>query len=134
MTFSSSTTDSGLKHIYRSCSPDNDRERARSESHKLLRLFAVNGLFGVMMGVVMAILLITLDIHGLGGLSWQDPEGMIAIALLGSGFAITFGGAAIATAIMLIDTDEDHTVLFHNPHGFFISPPASPDNKLGDAA
>jgi hypothetical protein len=88
----------------------------------LLRLFIINGTFGILMGTVMAGMLIFLDIQGLGELSLHNKDGAVAIALLAAGLAITFGGAAIATAIMLLDWDEEEPVSFHMTHHFFINP------------
>jgi hypothetical protein len=90
---------------------------------QFLRLFVINGAFGILMGIVMAGMLIFLDIQGLGELSLHEKDGAVAIALLAAGLAITFGGAAIATAIMLLDWDEEEPVSFQMTHHFFIHPP-----------
>lgn len=71
----------------------------------LLRLFALHGAFGATIGLLTAAVLVLADVSGLWTLAAGSTGGWIAIALLAVGLCATFGGAAIATAIMLLPED-----------------------------
>lgn len=68
----------------------------------LLRLLAVNLLIGVSVAVLMLGGLLALNPHGLRDLILADRAGGAALALLMFGFLITFGSAAMGTAIMAL--------------------------------
>jgi hypothetical protein len=71
----------------------------------LLRLFALHGALGATIGLLTTGTLVLSDVSGLWTLAAGDAGGWIAIALLTVGLCATFGGAAIATAIMLLPED-----------------------------
>jgi len=71
----------------------------------LFRLLAINLAIGIAAAVLMTGGLLVLDPHGLRRLILADPSGGAAIALLLFGFVITFGSAAMGTAIMAIGGD-----------------------------
>jgi hypothetical protein len=71
----------------------------------LLRLFALHGAFGAMIGLLTTVALVLSDVSGLWSLASGASGGWIAIALLTVGLCATFGGAAIATAVMLLPED-----------------------------
>jgi hypothetical protein len=73
----------------------------------LIRLFVVNGLLGIGFGLAIAALLVAVDFRGVATLALTDPNGFVAIVMLGLGLSVTCGGAAIATAVMLLPWEED---------------------------
>ena len=68
----------------------------------LLRLLAVNIAAGASVAVLMLGGLLALNPYGLRGLILSDRTGGVALALLLFGFLITFGSAAMGTAIMTL--------------------------------
>jgi hypothetical protein len=68
----------------------------------LLRLLAVNIAAGASVAVLMLGGLLALNPYGLRGLILSDRAGGVALALLLFGFLITFGSAAMGTAIMTL--------------------------------
>lgn len=75
----------------------------------LIRLFVVNGFLGIGFGLAIAAVLVAADFRGVWSLAFTDPDGLVAVILLGLGLAVTCGGAAIATAVMLLPwEDDDH--------------------------
>lgn len=65
-----------------------------------IRFLLAHALGGVAVGLGATALLVWLDVGRLGTLAAASPDGLIAIALLGFGFSVTFGSAAIGAAIM----------------------------------
>ncbi|MCC7282704.1 MAG: hypothetical protein IT556_10000 [Acetobacteraceae bacterium] len=65
-----------------------------------IRFLLLHALGGVAVGLGATLLLVWLDVGRLGTLAAASPEGSIALALLGFGFSVTFGSAAIGAAIM----------------------------------
>lgn len=75
----------------------------------LIRLFVVNGFLGIGFGLAIATLLVMVDFRGVASLALTDPNGIVAVAMLALGLAVTCAGAAIATAVMLLPwEDDDH--------------------------
>lgn len=68
----------------------------------LLRLLAINLAAGAGLAALLLGGLLALDPHGLRGLILADREPATAIALLLFGLFITFGSAAMGTAIMAL--------------------------------
>jgi hypothetical protein len=79
--------------------------RAPRTMPPLLRLFALHGAFGATIGLLTVAFLVLSDVSGLWTLAAGASGGWIGIALLAVGLCVTFGGAAIATAIMLLPED-----------------------------
>lgn len=78
---------------------------------RLVRLFAIHGVFGFALGLAVAALLVGADFRGLGtlvagSLESGSPDGLIALAMLGAALGFTCGGCAIATAVMLLPEDD----------------------------
>lgn len=69
---------------------------------EIRRYILLPGLAGVLAGQAAVAALLALDVGGLRTLILASHDGWIAIALLCSGFAITFGSAAIGAAVMAI--------------------------------
>lgn len=84
----------------------------------LVRMVIVNWIMGACMGVAFAALLIAADVAGMGSLISSTDLAIPALALLFGGFAITFGGVIAATAIMLMNEDDDSD----GGHGFMLKP------------
>jgi hypothetical protein len=74
-------------------------------SVKLFRLLAINLAIGVVAALLMIGGLLALNPYGLRGLLLADRSGGAAIALLVFGFVVTFGSAAMGSAIMAIGRD-----------------------------
>lgn len=73
----------------------------------LIRLFVVNGLLGVGFGLAIAAVLVAVDFRDVGTLAATQENGFVAIVMLAMGLAVTCGGAAIATAVMLLPWEDD---------------------------
>lgn len=69
---------------------------------KLLRLLAINGAIGVTIGCAAAAGLLIADAGGLATLMSETGSYLAAGALLFGGFGLTFGGLAMASAVMLL--------------------------------
>jgi len=61
---------------------------------------------GVLAGVIACAGLLAADVGGLRAMMLRDPGGWIALVLLVSGFAVTFGSAALGGAVMALGADE----------------------------
>jgi hypothetical protein len=61
---------------------------------------------GVLAGVVAVGALLAADVGGLRALIMRDPSGWLALFLLVSGFAVTFGSAALGGAVMALAADD----------------------------
>lgn len=68
--------------------------------HAHIRLLLAHALGGVAVGLATAAMLVWLDVARLWTLASGTTDGWIGLALLGFGFAITFGSAALGAAIM----------------------------------
>jgi len=69
---------------------------------RLLRFLVRNALIGVAVGWNVLGLLVVTDAFGLGTLLSSSEHRLVALALLLAGFAITFGGVAMASAVFLM--------------------------------
>jgi hypothetical protein len=74
----------------------------------LIRLVLVNLAVGAFMGVAFAALLLAADFAGLRSLIVGTSVSGSALVLLFGGFAITFGGIVVTTAVMLMNDRDDH--------------------------
>lgn len=73
-----------------------------------IRFLLRHGLAGVLVGLGAAAAIVALNVAQLRTLLLGVPDGWIGIALLGFGFAVTFGSAAMGAAIMGLREDEGH--------------------------
>ena len=73
----------------------------------LLRLLAINLAAGAGLAALLLFGLLALDPHGLRGLILADHSPATAIGLLLFGLFITFGSAAMGTAIMALGGRDD---------------------------
>jgi len=67
----------------------------------LVRFLALNGLIGISIGVAIGAALPALDLGGLGTLLLASDAPFIAALLYFTGFAVTFGSAVMASAVLL---------------------------------
>lgn len=77
---------------------------------KLVYFLARHILLGAIVGWAFAGALVYFDVGGLGTLIFNSSQKWVAIALLAWFFPITFGSAAVATAVLLghdFSDDED---------------------------
>lgn len=78
---------------------------------RLVRLWVLNALAGMWLGLLFAFSLVLTDAHGLGALVAGDPAGYVAFAALAFVLGLTFGSAMAGSAVMLLgrrDDDDDH--------------------------
>lgn len=68
----------------------------------LFRLLAINCLAGIVTSWLFLAGIIWLDVGGLHQLLSRSSEAGVAIAVLAAGFAVTFGSAAMGTAVWLM--------------------------------
>lgn len=73
---------------------------------RLVRFLVHNALVGIAAGWSLLAVLLWTDAFGLHGLIFGGEHGLVALVLLGAGFAITFGSAAMGTAIFLLRPDD----------------------------
>lgn len=73
---------------------------------RLFRLLIWNGLFGFALGVGIAMVLIAINVAGLGDLLAASDSRMTGTILLTAGFGFTFASLAMGSAIMSIGRDE----------------------------
>jgi hypothetical protein len=69
---------------------------------RLLRFLALHALFGTVAGAFFAIFLIVMNVEGLADLLMQGDRAVIGAAMLIGAFGLTFGAAAMGTAVMLL--------------------------------
>ena len=69
----------------------------------LIRFLARHAILGVLVGCCLAGALLVFDVAGLGTLFARAENPAIAVALLFSGFAVTFGSAVMGGAILMYD-------------------------------
>ncbi|GBD42880.1 hypothetical protein HRbin40_00340 [bacterium HR40] len=78
------------------------------KSHsKLVRFLLRHALLGIAFGWTLLALLLYADLFGLAGLVRTSDHGWLAVALLAFGFAVTFGSAAMGTAVFLLEREEE---------------------------
>lgn len=74
---------------------------------KLLKFLALNCAIGVAAGMFFLAGLMTIDLAGLRTLIWASPDPVLPLALLAAGLSVTFGGVAMAGAVMMLPSAED---------------------------
>lgn len=81
---------------------------------KLFLFLLKNVAIGIFVGWAFVAALLWLDVGGFGTLVLESSSKYVALSLLAMGFAVTFGSASIATAVLLgddftKDDDDDKT-------------------------
>lgn len=81
----------------------------RRSGDRLIHLLVCNWIFGVVVGIVCAGVLLAFNFDGLRGLILRSDTAGWSLALLFAGFAETFGGVVCATAIMVqpLENEDD---------------------------
>lgn len=74
---------------------------------KLVRFLFLHAAIGVGAGWLLLALLLFTDVSGVGTLIWASESPVLPVTMLAAGFAITFGGAAAAAAVMTMRFDND---------------------------
>ncbi|MGI9373077.1 MAG: hypothetical protein ACR2OJ_11325 [Hyphomicrobiales bacterium] len=74
---------------------------------RLFRFLLLNISVGVVASWLLLAGLLFADVWGLGGLVARSSDGILAIAMLAIGFAITFGSASVATAVLVMRYEHD---------------------------
>ncbi len=74
---------------------------------RLVRFLLLHAAIGIGAGWFLLALLLWTDVNGVGTLIWRSDSAVLAVAMLAAGFAITFGGAAAAGAVMMIRFEKD---------------------------
>ena len=77
------------------------------DPHKLTKYVALGAGEGVVAGWIVLLLLIHLDIVGLGSLIHRSADGVTALLMLLGFFGITFGMVGIAWRVMVLLPDEE---------------------------
>lgn len=74
---------------------------------KLLKLLAINLAIGIFIALSFLTILVYTDMAGLGTLIWESNNPLLALFLLGTGLCVTFGGAAMGAAVMMLPYEDD---------------------------
>lgn len=74
---------------------------------QLVRFLLLHAAIGIGAGWFLLALLLWTNVNGVGTLIWASDSPVLAVAMLAAGFAITFGGAAAAAAVMMIRFEND---------------------------
>jgi hypothetical protein len=69
---------------------------------RLLKFLALHCAIGVAAGMCFLVSLMMVDLAGLRTLIWASPTPALPLAILAAGISITFGGVAMASAIMML--------------------------------
>ncbi|WP_250955517.1 hypothetical protein [Rhizobium sp. CG5] len=77
-------------------------EEARQDHWDMMRFLAINAGFGVGLGLVVTVVLIWLDIGGLGTHLGRAQNPVLPAVLIAVPLSLTFGAAVAASAIMLM--------------------------------
>jgi len=81
--------------------------RPTPDPYRLFRYVALGAGEGVVAGWVLLLIMIRLDLTGLGGLIHRAADGALALVMLLAFFAITFGMVGIAWRVMVLLPDEE---------------------------
>ena len=74
---------------------------------QLVRFLFLHAAIGIGAGWLLLALLLATDVNGVGTLIWASETPALPVAMLAAGFAITFGGAAAAAAVMMKRFEND---------------------------
>lgn len=78
----------------------------RRQDTRLVRFLLHNALIGVAAGWTLLAVLLWTDAFALHTLVFGGEHALLALVMLGAGFAITFGSAAMGTAVFLLRPDD----------------------------
>jgi hypothetical protein len=81
--------------------------QARSADYSVVRFVIMNGVTGMALGVVLALSLLLFNFAGLRDILAATGLYVPTYLLLTMGFAVTFGGAFCASAIMLLPEGDE---------------------------
>jgi hypothetical protein len=70
-------------------------------------MMIANWIGGMIVGMICAVLLLSLDVAGLRTLLWRSDMPIAATLMLMGAFAFTFGGLVCAAAVMMAGHDDD---------------------------
>jgi len=88
--------------------PEMTPEEARKDHRQMLRFMALHALIGVVLGGATAAALIYLDVGGIGTRIARAANPVLPVLLLVVPFASLFGGAATASAILLMPYEKKY--------------------------
>jgi hypothetical protein len=88
--------------------PELTREEARKDHWQMLRFMALNAAFGSLIGALTAAAVIYFDIGGIGTRIAHAANPIMPVLLLVVPFASLFGGAATASAILLMPYEKKY--------------------------
>lgn len=83
-----------------------DRRDAARRVDPVVSFILLNGLGGLVVALLMVTAILLLDIGRIGTLVAASEIPVLATALLGAGFAVTFASLAMGSAIMRIGADH----------------------------
>ncbi len=83
---------------------DEDRAKIKKQHWDWLQFIALCALGGITIGVIVSVIIIRMDINGLGSLLARSPNRTGFTLLLTAGFASTFGMVAMGVGIMIRST------------------------------
>ncbi|MGQ3671899.1 hypothetical protein ACT6QG_05825 [Xanthobacter sp. TB0136] len=75
----------------------------------LVRFLVTHALIGIALAAAFVGVLVALDVARLGTLVSTSPDGILAVALLTAGLAVTFGSVQMGFAVMLMNGRDDTT-------------------------
>lgn len=74
---------------------------------ELLKFLAINLAIGIVIALSFLGILLYMDLGGLRTLIWESANPALALFLLGAGLCITFGGASMGAAVMMLPYDDE---------------------------
>lgn len=80
--------------------------KPRADPYRLVKYVALGAGEGIFAGWVILMLVVKLDLLGLGGLIDRSADGALALVMLLGVFGITFGMVGIAWRVMVLLPDE----------------------------
>ena len=73
---------------------------------RIVRFLGVHAVLGAACGLILSFSLIAMNFAGLGDLLSESDTVVLGTLMLAGSFAVTFGAAAMGTAVMLLPRDE----------------------------
>jgi hypothetical protein len=86
--------------------PPHTAAAARADHRAMLRFLAANAFVGVAMGLLVIVLLFWFDTGGIATRVSHASNPLLPVLLIAVPICLTFGGAATASAIMLLPYDR----------------------------
>jgi hypothetical protein len=74
---------------------------------ELLRYLAIHCAIGVAAGLTFLAALMIIDLAGLRTLIWTSSNPLLPLGVLAAGLSFTFGGVAMAAAVMMLPGEEE---------------------------